>query len=125
LGLQNRLDATRARIGELNKRFETARSNDLAMAEKSRPYFAAKRDLAELQQFKSILGMKIAPTETDLRLPKTLPATIANVAPPPSEPTYPNRSAAAGLIVFGALSGSTGLALLRSKRAPLPPPLPT
>jgi beta-lactamase regulating signal transducer with metallopeptidase domain/uncharacterized protein involved in exopolysaccharide biosynthesis len=124
LGIQNRLEATRARLDELNKRFETARTNDLAMVEHTRPYFEAKRQLAELVQFKQILAMKIASEETDLKLPKNPLVYTVDAATVPSEPTYPNRSTAAGLITFGALSGIAGLVVLRSKRTPQLAPHP-
>ena len=94
------------------------------MEEKGRPYFRAKQQLAELLQFKALLGMKLASMETDLRLPKRSPVIIVGAASPPSEPTYPNRSMAASLITFGALSGIAGLVLMRSKRAPQPLPHP-
>jgi polysaccharide biosynthesis transport protein len=106
LGLHNRLDATRARLEELNYRFDSARTNDLYVAEKSRPYFEAKRVLAELLQFKAILNMKIASEETDLKLPKTMIVEIIDHATANNEAVRPRKSFNIGIgIVIGLVVG--------------------
>ncbi len=76
LGLENGLQATKARVAELEQRIESANSNDLYYANLSRPYYEAKQELAEKTQFNQILGMKIASEKTDLDLPRTMVAVI-------------------------------------------------
>jgi polysaccharide biosynthesis transport protein len=101
-GLQTKLNSTRASIQAINQSFENARSNDLAMAEVSRPYYAAKQQQAELLQFKQILGMKIASQKTELILPRSGMVTITDHAVEETKPVRPRR----GLnIILGVIIG--------------------
>ncbi len=115
IGLENGLEATKARVTELNQRIESANSNDLAMAARSRPYYEAKRELNEKIQFNQILGMKIASEKTDLDLPRNDPVTILENAVPPEQPIAPNRTRSFALICLGIILALAGFLILRAK----------
>ena len=83
-GLQARVDSDRASLEKLETDLETAKTKDLVTAEKSRPYYTAKQQLAEATQFKMILGMKISAETTDLALPRN--AMVEIVQPAHEEP---------------------------------------
>jgi uncharacterized protein involved in exopolysaccharide biosynthesis len=113
IGLQAKLDRTIATVNELSQQLENARTNDLALAKRSRPYYAEKQKLQDMLDFKKFLGMKIASEKTDLALPRTAQVEILERAVPPLQPVSPNRVLGAGLLVGGSLLGLTGIVTLR------------
>jgi capsular exopolysaccharide synthesis family protein len=110
LGLQNRIDATHARLNQLSQRLENARATDLAMAQKSRPYYDAKQKLAEMMQFRQILGMKLASTETEVQLPHNSIVTITDHAEPSPIAVKPKKTLNIILGVVIGLVVGVGLA---------------
>jgi beta-lactamase regulating signal transducer with metallopeptidase domain len=113
IGLQAKLDRTIATVNELSQQLENARTNDLALAKRSRPYYAEKQKLQDMLDFKKFLGMKIASEKTDLALPRTAQVEILERAVPPLQPVSSNRFLGAGLLVAGSLLGLTGIVMLR------------
>jgi capsular exopolysaccharide synthesis family protein len=105
-GLETRLASSKAGLEEVKNNLESARTNDLAQAEKSRPYYAAKQKLAELQQFNQILGMKIASQQTEFKLPRNSVVTITDHATPDLDPVRPKKALNIALgIVIGLVVG--------------------
>ncbi|HET7624984.1 MAG TPA: polysaccharide biosynthesis tyrosine autokinase, partial [Verrucomicrobiae bacterium] len=106
VGLQTRVAYNEAGLEEAQRELESARTNDLAQAEKSRPYYAAKQKLAELQQFNQILGMKIASQQTEFKLPRNSVVTITDHATPDLDPVRPKKALNIALgIVIGLVVG--------------------
>src|SRR5262249_1723867 len=83
IALQSNLDKPRATISVLSQHLDNARTNDLAVAERSRPYYAANQQLQDLIEFKRILGTRIANMKTELALPRPAPVEIVDRATPP------------------------------------------
>ncbi|HYG22766.1 MAG TPA: polysaccharide biosynthesis tyrosine autokinase [Verrucomicrobiae bacterium] len=110
IGLQNRLDAAKAAAEELAHRLETSRTEYLALVEKSRPYYAAKRRLSELEQFNNILSVKIASSSADYRLPRTSMVTITDRAIENRDPVKPKKGLNIALGVVIGLVVGVGLA---------------
>jgi capsular exopolysaccharide synthesis family protein len=110
LGLQSRLEAITAQIQELSQNLEFSRTNYLTLTEKSRPYYAAKRRLAELQQFNQILSVKIASQSTDLKLPRTSLVIITDRATPNDKAVKPKKTLNIALGVIIGLVVGVGLA---------------
>ncbi|MBC8094908.1 MAG: capsular biosynthesis protein, partial [Akkermansiaceae bacterium] len=110
IGLQSRLDQTTAQYIELSQRLESSRTNYLVMAEKSRPYYAAKRRLSELEQFNQILSVKIASQATDLKLPRTSLVIITDRATPNDIAVKPKKTLNIALGVIIGLVVGVGLA---------------
>jgi polysaccharide biosynthesis transport protein len=105
IGLQSRLDSTKAQIEQLGLSLESSRTNYLAISEKSRPYYAAKQRLAELQQFNNILAVKIATSSTDIKLPRSM-VIITDHAVESRDPVSPKKGRNILLgIVFGLVVG--------------------
>jgi beta-lactamase regulating signal transducer with metallopeptidase domain len=115
IALQAKLDRTIAMVNELSEQLENATTNDLAQAERSRPYYTEKQKLQDLVEFKRILGMKIASEKTDLTLPRTAQVEILELAEPPLQPVSPNRFLGTGLLVGGSLLGLTGIVMLKRR----------
>ena len=104
LGLDARVESSRARLESLEKEVEQARTNDIAKAEQSRPYFDAKHNLEELQRFRQILTMKIAAESIDAALPKTAMVEIIDKARPGLRPVRPDKfwNIALGVVIVEA-----------------------
>jgi beta-lactamase regulating signal transducer with metallopeptidase domain/uncharacterized protein involved in exopolysaccharide biosynthesis len=113
LGLQNRLDATKAQEEGISRRLAEATSRNSTDAEGSRRYYEAKKRLAELFGFRTQLNLKIASQLTELMLPRKAMVTIVDAAVPPSRPMAPNRTAATVLIALGILLDVIGIRWLR------------
>jgi capsular exopolysaccharide synthesis family protein len=87
-----------------------AQDSDIEQANKSRPYFEAKRDLEELVRFSQILQTKIAMEKTDLQLPKTSMVEVIDTAKPGARPVRPNKPLNIALGVIIGLVVGVGLA---------------
>ena len=115
LGLRTRADAGQAALVNLKENLAEARRSDRETAERSRPYHVAKQTLAEVQQFHTILGMRIASEQTELSIPRAATVSIVDNASTPKRPMAPNRPRAIALIGLGVVLSLAGLALLRGK----------
>jgi len=91
---------------EVNK----ATTNDVAQANRTRPYFEAKRRLEELKRFRTILDMKIASEKIDVDLPKTMMVEIVDRAIPGLRPVRPNKPLNIALGIIIGLVVGVGLA---------------
>src|SRR5262249_34682992 len=100
LGLQNRLEATQASLKELNDRIESAQSNDLRLAQVSRPYYVSKQKLAVVLQFRTILNMKINSQMVERDLPKNAMVIITDRAVENHDPVRPKKGLSIALGVI-------------------------
>jgi uncharacterized protein involved in exopolysaccharide biosynthesis len=114
-GLATRLNASKAQIKELQLSMDALRERDQEMREKITPYYRAKQELAELQQFGSTLALKIASTETEALLPRTV-VEVFRAAVPAASPVAPDGRLALVLAGAGVLCGVSGLVLVRTRR---------
>jgi capsular exopolysaccharide synthesis family protein len=100
----------KAQVESLTAKVENAKKTDIEIAEKSRPYFSAKRDLESEEQFRKMLNFKIGLETTEALLPKTSMVSIVDKAEPGTRPVKPNKTLNIILgIVVGLLVG-VGLA---------------
>jgi len=89
--LKAQVASARAEVETMDKALEDAKKTDLEKAEKSRAYFAKKRELESLLSFRRILEMKIAGEKIDVGLPKTTMVEITDRAEPSQRPVRPNK----------------------------------
>jgi uncharacterized protein involved in exopolysaccharide biosynthesis len=115
IGLQTKLDKTRATLSALSERLENARTNDLAMAERTRPYFMRHEQLIDLLEFKKNLQTRLANMKADLSLPRPTPVEIIDRAASPLQPLSNNQSLGLGLVILGGLLGCVGIVMMRRK----------
>ena len=109
-GLQAKVESTFEGLAALSNEVAKAQDSDVAQANKSRPYFEAKRDLEELVRFRQILTTKIAMEKTDLQLPKSSMVEIIDTAKPGARPVRPNKPLNIALGVIIGLVVGVGLA---------------
>jgi uncharacterized protein involved in exopolysaccharide biosynthesis len=115
MGLQAKVESTGEGLTALNDAVAHAQASDLEQANRSRPYFEAKRDLEELIRFRQILQTKIAMERTDIQLPEDR-VEIVEEAVPPIQAIVPNRPRAFALLSMGLLLALTGWFLTRAGR---------
>ena len=110
LGLEARVSSLKTSLEDLEKEVDKAKTNDIANATQSRPYYEAKRKLDELQRFRQILDMKIAAEKIDVELPKTMMVEIVDSAKPGLKPVRPNKPLNIALGIIIGLVVGIGLA---------------
>ncbi len=120
LGLSVRLSSTKEQLTQLVKAVETMKQEDIAFAQRTRPYFEARRKLTDAERFGQVLNMRIASESVEAAVPKPVTVEILDAAMTPLGPVYPNRSKAAALILLGIFFDFAGLRMMRT-RPPLTP----
>jgi capsular exopolysaccharide synthesis family protein len=110
LGLQAKVNSTRAYVESLDQQVEEAKQKDISTAEKSAPYFESKRKLERLQRDLQLLNARIFSIKTDVELPHTRMVQIVDHATLNAKPVRPNKTLNITLgIVIGLVVG-VGLA---------------
>ncbi len=102
-GLEESLKSTQTQV-------EKFKAEDIAEANRSRPYWEAKRKLDELQRFRNAVYIKMEAEITDLKLPKTSMVEIVDNAKTALRPYSPNRPLNITLGVIIGLVVGIGLA---------------
>ncbi|MGO8930403.1 MAG: GumC family protein [Limisphaerales bacterium] len=110
LGLDTRVLSLKSSLDNFEKEVAQAKTNDVAEANRTRPYFEAKRELDELQRFRQILDLKIASEKIDVDLPKTMMVEIVDRAVPSIHPSRPNKPLNIALGIIIGLVVGVGLA---------------
>jgi capsular exopolysaccharide synthesis family protein len=110
LGLDARVVSLKTSLDNFTKEVAQAKTNDVAEANLTRPYFEAKRALEELQHFRQILDMRIASEKIDVELPKTMMVEITDRAVPSATPSHPNKPLNIALGIIIGLVVGVGLA---------------
>jgi polysaccharide biosynthesis transport protein len=110
MGLDSRVSAVRQQLNKLKNEVENAKTNDIATARQTQPYWEAKRKLDDLQRFGQILVMKIASENIEASLPKTTMVEIMDDALPGIRPVKPNKLLNIGFGIIIGLVVGVGLA---------------
>ena len=90
VGLSNQVVIAKVNLEGLEKQVEDAKKRDQEKAEKSRPYYAKKKELEEVLNFRQALFTKIAAEQIDAELPKLGMVQIIDTAKPGDAPVRPN-----------------------------------
>jgi capsular exopolysaccharide synthesis family protein len=110
LGLDVRVQSLKSSLDSFESQVAQAKTNDVAEASKTRPYFEAKRALEALQHFSQVLDMKIAGEKIDVKLPKTMMVEIVDRAVASVRPARPNKPLNIALGIIIGLVVGVGLA---------------
>jgi succinoglycan biosynthesis transport protein ExoP len=111
IGLKARVSVQQAAVQELKTRLEMSRASDIEKAERSRPFYEARRRLDELMRFRSTLDLKLASERLGAALPQAALVEIIDRASPGLQSVRPNKPrnlflGAMGGIALGALAGA-------------------
>ena len=118
-GKETKVAALKQSLQELNARFDEARQRDLELAKQSQPYWAAKRDLEELERFRQVLFVKLASERIDMTLPRSPNVELVDEAVAPAQPVAPNQPRAAALLATGMLLGLLGVFMIKASHKPV------
>jgi capsular exopolysaccharide synthesis family protein len=108
--LDARVQSLNQGLAKLEKELDSAKSNDIETAIRTRPYWEAKHQLDELLNFRKILNMKIASENIDITLPKSAMVEIVDTAKVDSHPVKPNKPLNIALGIIIGLVVGVGLA---------------
>jgi len=109
-GLRNQVVSQKARVDSLKEEVETAKRQAAEAARKSRPYFAAKRDLENQQRLRDAILLRTLQEGVDASLPKSSVVEITDPAEPGLRPVRPNIPLNIALGVVVGLVMGVGLA---------------
>ena len=112
LGLDARVSSLRTSLENFDREVAQAQTNDIAEANRTRPYFEAKRNLEELQHFRQILDLRIASEKIDVESPNRRSVEILDRAVAPLRPISPNLPQAMSVIGLGILLDIIGLLMI-------------
>jgi len=104
------VDASRKSLEALQSEVNLARTNDIAKAQESQPYYDAKNRLEQLKRFSQMLSLKIAAENIDVELPKSTMVEIVDKAQPGVRPVRPNKPLNIALGIIIGLVVGVGLA---------------
>jgi len=110
MGLDSRVSAVREQLNKLKDEVDKAKTNDIATARQTQPYWEAKRKLEDLQRFSQVLQMKIMSEKIEASLPKTTMVEIMDDALPGIRPVKPNKPLNIALGIIIGLVVGVGLA---------------
>ncbi len=109
-GLEAKVASMEESLKSVQKQVDKAKADDIAEANRSRPYWDAKRKLDELQRFRQAVYVKMEAEITDLKLPKTGMVEIVDTAKTALWPYSPKRALNITLGVIIGLVVGIGLA---------------
>ncbi len=101
-GLENNVKSQKAALDSLTDELDKAKQKDQEEAIRGQPYWEAKRNLENMQDFDKILSTKIEAEKLDLVIPKTSMVEIVRQAVPEKDPVRPKKTLN---IVLGAIFG--------------------
>ncbi|EEF59878.1 GumC family protein [Pedosphaera parvula] len=110
VGMDARVASLLAVVKNSEDKVNEAKSNDLVLAESSRPYFIEKSQLDHLKKFREILEFRAAQEQVDRALPKTTMVQIVDTAEEIDKPVRPNKALNIALGIIIGLVVGVGLA---------------
>lgn len=109
-GMEAKVAALKAVVQNSEDRVFEAKTNDIARAEATRPYYVAKQDLERLRKFRDVLALRTFQESMDIKMPRSTVVEILDKAEPGLRPVRPNKPLNIFLgIVIGLVVG-VGLA---------------
>ena len=109
-GLEINVKALKAEVQNSEDKLYQARTNDIATAEQTRPYFKAKSELEGRKKFKEILALRTAQESVERIMPTTLMVEIIEHAEAGARPVRPNKPLNIALGIIIGLVVGVGLA---------------
>ncbi len=109
-GMETRVASLAAVVENSEKQVKDAKDADIALSEKTRPYYMAKVELDRLKKFRDVLSLRIFQEKVDMNMPKTTMVEIIDSAEQPLRPVKPNKPLNIALGVIIGLVVGVGLA---------------
>ena len=110
LGLEARVDSSRAALKQLVEEVDAATTNDIQKANETQPYWEAKAKLDYMKRFRTVLMTKIEQEKIEVALPKSTMVEIIDAANLGLRPVRPNKPLNIALGIIIGLVVGVGLA---------------
>lgn len=110
MGMDARVAALLSVVHNSEERVKEAKSNDVQLAELSRPYFLQKAKLESMKKFRDVLVLRSAQERVDKELPRMTMVQIIDRAEPNSKAVSPNKPLNIALGIIIGLVVGVGLA---------------
>jgi capsular exopolysaccharide synthesis family protein len=102
LATAGKVASVKAAVEKIERQLSDAKSNDIAVAETSRPYYLAKGELEFMKKFREVLMLRSSEENINLNLPKNTMVEITDPAEPGRTPASPNKALN---IILGVIVG--------------------
>jgi polysaccharide biosynthesis transport protein len=109
-GMEVQVSALYAVVSNSVQQVEEAKSNDMRIAESSRPYFLAKADLDRIKKFRDVLAMRMQQERIEVALPRETMVTVVDKAEVNPRAVRPNKPLNVALGIIIGLVVGVGLA---------------
>jgi succinoglycan biosynthesis transport protein ExoP len=109
-GMETRVASLKAVVENSEQKVNEAKTNDVQLAETSRPYYIAKADLDRLRRFREVLFLRTFQENVEVKMPKTTMVEIIEHAEPSLRPVRPNKPLNIALGIIIGLVVGVGLA---------------
>jgi capsular exopolysaccharide synthesis family protein len=108
--METRVASLKAVVENSEQKVNEAKTNDVQLAETSRPYYIAKADLDRLRRFREVLFLRTFQENVEVKMPKTTMVEIIEHAEPSLRPVRPNKPLNIALGIIIGLVVGVGLA---------------
>lgn len=109
-GIEINVKALQAQVQNSEEKLYEARTNDIAIAKQTRPYYKAKSELERRKKIQEILALRTAQESVERVLPTTLMVEVIEHAEVSSRPVRPNKPLNIALGIIIGLVVGVGLA---------------
>ena len=110
VGLEVKVDSLKTGLDGIDQEVDDALKLDNDTARRTRPYWEAKKKLAEVTAIRQMIDLKILSEKIDMALPKTGAVMVVDRAAPDISPVKPKKAVNIGLGVIIGLVVGIGLA---------------
>ena len=109
-GIKVTVASLRAQAQNSEDKLKEARTNDIKIANETRPYYKAKSELERLRKFQELLALRTAQESVELKMPTTVMVEVIEHAEAGSRPVRPNKPLNIALGIIIGLVVGVGLA---------------
>jgi succinoglycan biosynthesis transport protein ExoP len=110
IGLGEQVAAAKAVAENAQEKLDEAKTNDIALAESTHPYYVEKAELQRLKKFRDVLALRTFQEQTQVTMPTTSMVRVVNHAEPGKVPVRPNKPLNIALGIIIGLVVGVGLA---------------
>ena len=109
-GMETKVASLKAVVEMADEKLNQAKTNDIALAESTRPYYVAKAELDRLKKFREVLYLRTFQENVEEKMPKTTMVEIIEHAEASNRPVRPNKPLNIALGIIIGLVVGVGLA---------------
>ncbi len=109
-GMETKVASLKAVVVNSQVQVDKAKAEDIALAERTRPYYLAKAELDRVRKFREVLYLRTFQENVEVKMPKTTMVQIIEHAEASTRPVRPNKPLNIALGIIIGLVVGVGLA---------------